>query len=87
MPYKDISDLPKSQVDQYDKHQKKVFLEAYNHAYEEYDHDESAPSLSRMQLRRSRTTRERRGQSFKFERKRRGQVFNFEQPQPWLHHG
>ncbi|HET7621176.1 MAG TPA: ChaB family protein [Gemmatimonadaceae bacterium] len=41
MPYKDISDLPKSQVDQYDKHQKKVFLEAYNHAYEEYGHDES----------------------------------------------
>jgi cation transport regulator ChaB len=33
MPYKDISDLPKSQVDQYDKRQKKVFLEAYNHAF------------------------------------------------------
>lgn len=41
MPYKDISDLPKSQVDQYDHHQKKAFLEAYNSAYEEYGHDES----------------------------------------------
>ena len=41
MPYKSVSDLPESQVDQYDQHQKKVFLEAYNHAYEEYGHDES----------------------------------------------
>lgn len=40
MPYKKISDLPKSQVDQYDRHQKKAFLEAYNSAYEQYDHDE-----------------------------------------------
>lgn len=41
MPYKSISDLPEAQVDQYDQHQKKVFLEAYNNAYEEYGHDES----------------------------------------------
>lgn len=40
MPYDRISDLPGSQVDQYDHHQKKAFLEAFNHAYEEYDHDE-----------------------------------------------
>ncbi len=40
MAYKDISELPKSQVDQYDEHQKRAFLEAYNHAYEEYNHDE-----------------------------------------------
>ncbi len=39
MAYKDISDLPQSQVDQYDEHQKKAFLEAFNHALEEY-HDE-----------------------------------------------
>lgn len=39
MPYKNISDLPKSQVDQYDEHQKKAFLEAFNHAEKEY-HDE-----------------------------------------------
>ncbi|HET8654693.1 MAG TPA: hypothetical protein VFL93_04205 [Longimicrobiaceae bacterium] len=41
MPYKSISDLPESQVDQYDHHQKKAFLEAFNHAYDEYHHDES----------------------------------------------
>jgi cation transport regulator len=40
MPYDRISDLPKSQVDQYTQHQKKAFLEAFNHAYEEYGHDE-----------------------------------------------
>jgi cation transport regulator len=39
MPYKSVSDLPKSQVDQYDQHQKKAFLEAFNHAEQEY-HDE-----------------------------------------------
>ena len=41
MPYDKISDLPESQVDQYDHHQKKAFLEAYNNAYEEYHGDES----------------------------------------------
>ncbi len=40
MPYKDISDLPKAQVDQYDRHQKEAFLKAFNNAYEEYGHDE-----------------------------------------------
>jgi cation transport regulator len=40
MPYEKISDLPDSQVDQYDKHQKEAFLKAYNNAYEQYDHDE-----------------------------------------------
>jgi cation transport regulator len=40
MPYKDVSDLPQAQVDQYDEHQKRAFLEAFNHAYEEYGHDE-----------------------------------------------
>lgn len=41
MPYDKISDLPESQVDQYDHHQKEAFLKAFNNAYEEYDHDES----------------------------------------------
>jgi cation transport regulator len=41
MPYKDISELPKAQVDQYDEHQKQAFLKAFNSAYEEYKHDES----------------------------------------------
>ena len=41
MPYKTISDLPESQVDQYTHHQKKAFLEAFNSAFEEYHHLES----------------------------------------------
>ena len=41
MPYDKISDLPESQVDQYNHHQKEAFLKAFNNAYEEYDHDES----------------------------------------------
>lgn len=41
MPYKNISDLPEAQVDQYTEHQKKAFLKALNNAYQEYHHDES----------------------------------------------
>jgi cation transport regulator len=41
MPYRKVADLPKAQTDQYNKHQKKAFLEAFNHAWEEYRHDES----------------------------------------------
>ena len=41
MPYRDISDLPKAQTDQYSQHQKEAFLKAFNSAYEEYGHDES----------------------------------------------
>jgi cation transport regulator len=41
MPYDKISDLPKSQVDQYSHHQKEAFLAAFNNAYEEYGGDES----------------------------------------------
>jgi cation transport regulator len=41
MPYKRISDLPESQVDQYSHHQKEAFLKAFNNAYEEYGGDES----------------------------------------------
>ncbi|HXS51421.1 MAG TPA: ChaB family protein [Usitatibacter sp.] len=41
MPYRSIEDLPKAQTDQYNPHQKKAFLEAFNSAYEEYHHDES----------------------------------------------
>ncbi|MGI8547041.1 MAG: cation transport regulator [Gemmatimonadaceae bacterium] len=39
MPYKEISDLPKSQVQGYNEHQKRAFLEAFNSAEKEY-HDE-----------------------------------------------
>ena len=41
MPYRSISDLPKTQTDQYNPHQKEAFLKAFNSAYEEYGHDES----------------------------------------------
>ena len=40
MPYNSIADLPPAQVDQYDEHQKRAFLEAFNSAYEQYGHDE-----------------------------------------------
>ena len=41
MPYRSISDLPKSQVDRYSDHQKEAFLKAFNNAYAEYGGDES----------------------------------------------
>lgn len=41
MPYKNISDLPDSQVQRYSKHQKEAFLKAFNSAYEQYNGDES----------------------------------------------
>ena len=40
MPYRNVSDLPDAQVDQYSTHQKHAFLEAFNNAYEEYGGDE-----------------------------------------------
>ncbi|HEX6794338.1 MAG TPA: cation transport regulator [Casimicrobiaceae bacterium] len=40
MPYQSIDDLPKAQTDQYNAHQKKAFLEAFNNAYKEYAGDE-----------------------------------------------
>jgi len=40
VPYNDISELPKAQVDQYDRHQKEAFLKAFNNAYEQYGHEE-----------------------------------------------
>lgn len=41
MPYRSVSDLPKAQTDQYNAHEKKAFLEAFNNAYKEYGGDES----------------------------------------------
>ena len=40
MPYNSVDDLPKAQTDQYNAHQKKAFLEAFNSAYKEYGGDE-----------------------------------------------
>lgn len=42
MPYKEISDLPKSQVDQYGEHQKRAFLQAFNAAEKEYHNEHQA---------------------------------------------
>jgi cation transport regulator len=41
MPYDSVSDLPKSQTDQYNAHQKEAFLKAFNNAWKEYGGDES----------------------------------------------
>ena len=41
MPYNSVADLPKTQTDQYNAHQKEAFLKAFNSAYEQYGHDES----------------------------------------------
>lgn len=41
MPYQKVSELPKAQTDQYNAHQKKAFLEAFNSAWEQYHGDES----------------------------------------------
>ena len=40
MPYRTVADLPKAQTDQYNPHQKKAFLDAFNNAYDEYHGDE-----------------------------------------------
>jgi cation transport regulator len=40
MPYNMIRDLPEAQTDQYNEHQKRAFLEAFNNAYKDYGGDE-----------------------------------------------
>ena len=40
MPYSSLADLPKAQTDQYNEHQKRAFLEAFNNAFREYHGDE-----------------------------------------------
>ncbi len=39
-PYRTLADLPAAQVDQYDHHQRRAFLEAFNHALKTYHGDE-----------------------------------------------
>ena len=41
MPYQNIGDLPKEQVDQYSEHGREAFLKAFNSALQTYDGDES----------------------------------------------
>ena len=40
MPYRTVWDLPEAQVARYTQHQRQAFLEAFNHAYEQYGGDE-----------------------------------------------
>jgi len=40
MPYKTIKDLPSSVKDNLPKRAKEIFLEAFNHAFEQYKGDE-----------------------------------------------
>jgi cation transport regulator len=40
VPYRTIWDLPEAQVARYSVHQRQAFLEAFNHAYEQYGGDE-----------------------------------------------
>lgn len=40
MPYKTIAQLPKGVKDNLTKHAKRIYKEAYNSAWEQYDHDE-----------------------------------------------
>jgi cation transport regulator len=41
MPYKRISDLPDSVKDNLPKHAQEIYKEAFNSAWDEYDHDEA----------------------------------------------
>ena len=40
MPYDSISDLPDSVKDNLPKHAQEIYQEAYNSAWEQYDHEE-----------------------------------------------
>ena len=56
-PYRTLADLPKSQVDQYDHHEKRAFLEAFNHAWETFfregDVDHDIKELCRLYISKS----------------------------------
>jgi cation transport regulator len=40
MPYKSINELPDSVKDNVPKHAQEIYKEAYNSAWEQYDHEE-----------------------------------------------
>lgn len=40
MPYDDLEELPKGVRNNLPKHAQEIYKEAYNSAWEEYDHDE-----------------------------------------------
>ena len=41
MPYKELTDLPKSVRDSLPKHAQEIYQAAYNNAWEEYRHNEA----------------------------------------------
>jgi cation transport regulator len=41
MPYKQISELPESVREHLPKHAQEIYRAAFNHAWEEYGHDET----------------------------------------------
>jgi cation transport regulator len=53
MPYKSISDLPEEQVDQYSRHQKHAFLEAFNSAIEQYKDESRAFAVAHSAAQRA----------------------------------
>lgn len=40
MPYQTVTELPPAVKDHLPRHAQDIFKEAFNHAWEEYDHDE-----------------------------------------------
>ena len=40
MPYQELTDLPKSVRDNLPKHGQEIYREAFNSAWDEYEHDE-----------------------------------------------
>ena len=53
MPYTKISDLPEAQTDQYSRHQKHAFLEAFNNALEQYKDESRAFAVAHSAAQRA----------------------------------
>jgi cation transport regulator len=53
MPYKTISELPEEQVDQYSRHQKHAFLEAFNSAIDQYEDESRAFAVAHAAAQRA----------------------------------
>ena len=53
MPYQNLSDLPKAQVDQYSHHQMEAFLEAFNSALKQYGEESRAFAVAHAAAKRT----------------------------------
>lgn len=67
MPYRDVADLPKEQVDQYSTHQKHAFMAAFNNALEEYGDESRAFATAHAAAQRA---PERKGDADRGDRRR-----------------